>query len=135
MHPFVRRLKSAEIISTEGLQAQHRLRKNLDVVGYGTTSDNLTAAFVAVPGGRGDRGQAAGVPQPQGQWQAGPPQPRSRDLDQEQHFPESNEEDYDVFYTRLSPEEGNRVEAKAESARVLSLKGEFFQRNLATSEI
>ena len=81
------------------------------IVGYGTTSDNLTAAFVAVPGGRGDRGQAAGVPQPQGQRQAGPPQPRSRDLEQEQHFPESNEEDYDVFYARLSPEEGNWVEA------------------------
>jgi probable HAF family extracellular repeat protein len=81
------------------------------IVGYGTTSDNLTAAFVAVPGGRDNRGQAGGVPPPQGQRQAGRPQPQSQDLSQEQHVSESNEEDYDVFYTRLSPDEGNWVEA------------------------
>src|SRR6266404_3084605 len=81
------------------------------IVGYGTTSDNLTAAFVAVPGGRGNRGQAGGVPQPRGQRQAGPSQPQSQDLGQEQHVSEPNEEDYDVFYTRLSSKEGNWVEA------------------------
>jgi probable HAF family extracellular repeat protein len=106
--------KLAENLSEAGfnsLDVAYGINDKGWIVGYGTTSDNLTAAFVAVPGGRGDRGQAAGVPQPQGQWQAGPPQPQSRDLDQEQHFPESNEEDYDVFYTRLYPEEGNWVEA------------------------
>jgi len=81
------------------------------IVGYGTTSDNLTAAFVAVPEGRGNQGPAVGVPQPQGQRQAGPPQPQSQQLGQGQQVSESNEEDYDVFYTRLSSDEGNWVEA------------------------
>jgi len=80
------------------------------IVGYGTTSDNLTAAFVAVPEGRGNRGQAGVVPQPQGQRQAGPPQPQSQHRGQGQQVSESNE-DYDVFYTRLSSEEGSWVEA------------------------
>jgi probable HAF family extracellular repeat protein len=65
------------------------------IVGYGTTSDNQTAAFVAVPEGRGEQGQAASVAPPQGQ----------------RNVPQSNETDYDVFYTRLSSDEGSWVEA------------------------
>jgi probable HAF family extracellular repeat protein len=81
------------------------------IIGYGTTSDNLTAAFVAVPeGGRGNQGQAGGVPQPQGQRQV-VPQPQSQHHGQAQQVSESNEDDYDVFYTKLSSDEGNWVEA------------------------
>ncbi len=69
------------------------------IVGYGTTSDNLTAAFVAVPEGRGNRGRAV------------PPQPQSQHLGQGQSVSESNEENYDVFYNRLSSDEGSWVEA------------------------
>ncbi len=64
------------------------------IVGYGTTSDNLTAAFVAVPEGRGNQGRTTGVAQPHGQV----------------NVPESNGADYDVFYTRLS-DEGSWVDA------------------------
>jgi probable HAF family extracellular repeat protein len=74
------------------------------IVGYGTTTDNLTAAFVAVPEGRGNRPQAGGVPLPQGHRQA-VTQPQGQQVSQ------SNEEDYDLFYTRLSSDEGNWVEA------------------------
>ena len=65
------------------------------IVGYGTTSDNQTAAFVAEPEGRGEKGQLPSVAPPQG--------PRN--------VSESNEADYDVFYTRLSSDEGSWVEA------------------------
>ena len=82
------------------------------IVGYGTTSDNLTAAFVAVPEGRGNRPQAGGVPLPQGQRQANiQTQPEPQRHGQGQQVSESNEEDYNVFYTRLSSDEGNWVEA------------------------
>ncbi len=64
------------------------------IVGYGTTSDNLTAAFVAVPEGRGNR-QVTSVAPPQGQ----------------RNVSESDKGNYDVFYTRLSSDEGNWVEA------------------------
>src|SRR5271157_4265051 len=69
------------------------------IVGYGSTSDNLTAAFVAVPEGRSKQGQAV------------PPQPQSQHPGQGQQISESDEGDYDVFYTRLSSEEGSWVEA------------------------
>src|SRR5271165_1617808 len=68
------------------------------IVGYGSTSDNLTAAFVAVPEGRSKQGQAV------------PPQPQFRPPAQGQ-ISESNEGDYDVFYSRLSSEEGSWVDA------------------------
>ncbi|MBV8227305.1 MAG: hypothetical protein JO232_19175 [Verrucomicrobia bacterium] len=61
------------------------------IVGYGTTSDNLTAAFVAVPERRVNRGQAV------------PPQPQPQYLGQGQN--------YDVFYNSLSSDEGSWVEA------------------------
>jgi probable HAF family extracellular repeat protein len=60
------------------------------IVGYGTTSDNLTAAFIAVPEGHGNRARAV------------PRQPP---------VSESNEQNYDVFYNRLSSDEGSWVEA------------------------
>jgi probable HAF family extracellular repeat protein len=75
------------------------------IVGYGTTSDNLTAAFVAVPEGRGIRPQAGG-PLPRGQAVI-----QTQRRDQGQQVSESNEGDYDVFYTRLSSDEGEWVEA------------------------
>jgi probable HAF family extracellular repeat protein len=52
------------------------------IVGYGTTTDNLTAGFIAVPESHG----------------------------QEQPVSESNGENYDVFYTNLSAEDGSWVE-------------------------
>jgi probable HAF family extracellular repeat protein len=66
------------------------------IVGYGTTTDNLTAAFIAVPEGHGNQELAGGVTQYRGQ---------------EQPVSASNEENYNVFYTQLSPEEGSWVEA------------------------
>src|SRR6516225_1375173 len=93
--------KLAENLSEAGfnsLDVAYGINEKGWIVGYGTTTDNLTAAFVAVPGGRGNRGQA------------GLSQPRSQDLGQEQHVSEANENDYDVFYTRLSQEEGDWVE-------------------------
>jgi probable HAF family extracellular repeat protein len=92
--------KLAENLSEAGfnsLDVAYGINEKGWIVGYGTTTDNLTAAFVAVPEDRGNRGQA------------GPA--RSQDFGQEQHVSEPNEEDYDVFYTRLSPEEGDWVEA------------------------
>ncbi len=65
------------------------------IVGYGTTSDNQTAAFVAVPERRGNQGHVTSVAQPQGQ----------------RNVSESNEADYDVFYSRLSSDEGSWVDA------------------------
>ena len=49
------------------------------IVGYGTTSDNLTAAFIAVPGGHGGQAPTAGGPQPPVTRQEGPAQPPSQD--------------------------------------------------------
>ena len=69
------------------------------IVGYGSTSDNLTAAFVAVPEGRSKQGQAV------------PPQPQPQHPDQGQPISESDEGDYDVFYSRLSSDQGNWVDA------------------------
>ena len=79
------------------------------IVGYGTTSDNLTAAFVAVPAGRGNQPQAGSAPQPPGQRQA-VIQPQSQRQGQGEQVSESNADDYNVFYTKLSSE-GNWVEA------------------------
>ncbi|HET9373618.1 MAG TPA: DUF6600 domain-containing protein, partial [Chthoniobacterales bacterium] len=78
------------------------------IVGYGTTSDNLTAAFVAVPERSGGR-VARKVPTP-------PPQVRKeKQLQAEEPVQgeavfEPDEDDYDLFYSRLSPE-GSWVEA------------------------
>jgi probable HAF family extracellular repeat protein len=66
------------------------------IVGYGTTTDNLTAAFIAVPEGQGNQGPSGDVTQYRGQ---------------EQPASASNEGNYEVFYTKLSPEEGSWVEA------------------------
>jgi probable HAF family extracellular repeat protein len=52
------------------------------IVGYGTGSDNLTAAFVAVPEERSNRGLATSVAQTQGEGQ---------------NVSESNAENYNVF--------------------------------------
>jgi probable HAF family extracellular repeat protein len=80
------------------------------IVGYGTTTDNATSAFVAVPeGGRGNQPLAGNAPQPQGQRVVSQPQPSRHG--QGQQVSESNEDDYDVFYTRLSSDEGTWVEA------------------------
>jgi probable HAF family extracellular repeat protein len=106
--------KLAENLSQAGfnsLDVAYGINDKGWIVGYGTTSQNLTAAFVAVPEGRDNQVQAGGVPLPQGQRQAHPPQPQSQDGGQEQPVSESNEEDYDVFYTRLSSDEGSWVEA------------------------
>jgi probable HAF family extracellular repeat protein len=103
--------KIAEHLSEAGfnsLDVAYGINDNGWIVGYGTTSDHLTAAFVAMPGGGR---QAAGVSQPQGRRQAAPPQAQPEDLGQERQVPESNGVDYDVFYSRLSPDEGNWVEA------------------------
>ena len=81
------------------------------IVGYGTTSDNLTAAFVAVPEGRGNQGTPSGLQRPQEQRRAEPAQPQSQDRGPGQHVSESNEENYDVFYSRLSSDEGSWVDA------------------------
>ena len=78
------------------------------VVGYGTTSDNLTAAFVAVPersGGSVEQQVPAPPPQVRNQKQF---QPQERD--QGEGVSESDEDDYDVFYSNLSSE-GSWVEA------------------------
>ncbi len=80
------------------------------IVGYGTTSANLTAGFVAVPEGRGNSRRASGVQQPQEQPQAERPKSESQ-TDQGQPISESNQGNYDLFYSRLSSDEGNWVEA------------------------
>jgi probable HAF family extracellular repeat protein len=67
------------------------------IVGYGTTSDNVTAAFLAIPErGRGNPEPQVAVPQPQSQ---GQPVAES-----------STGDDYNVFYSKLSSE-GSWVEA------------------------
>ena len=80
------------------------------IVGYGTTSANLTAGFVAVPEGRRNQRRLSGVQQPQEQSQAERPKSESQ-TDQGQPISESNEGNYDIFYSRLSSGEGNWVEA------------------------
>jgi probable HAF family extracellular repeat protein len=85
--------KLAENLSEAGfnsLDVAYGINDKGWIVGYGTTSDDLTAAFVAAPEGRVGRGRAV------------PPQPP---------VSESNEENYDVFYNRLSSDEGSWVEA------------------------
>jgi probable HAF family extracellular repeat protein len=94
--------KLAENLSEAGfnsLDVAYGINDKGWIVGYGTTSGSLTAAFVAVPEGRGNQRQAP------------PPKPQSQHRGQGQRVSESNEEDYDVFYTRLSSDEGNWVEA------------------------
>src|SRR5271165_375612 len=94
--------KLAENLSAVGfnsLDVAYGINDKGWIVGYGSTSDNLTAAFVAVPEGRSKQGQAV------------PPQPQSQYPGQGQPISESDEGDYDVFYTRLSSEEGSWVEA------------------------
>ncbi len=104
--------KLAENLSDAGfnsLDVAYGINDQGWIVGYGTTSDNLTAAFVAVPAGRGNQPQAGSAPQPPGQRQA-VIQPQSQRQGQGQQVSESNEDDYNVFYTKLSSE-GNWVEA------------------------
>jgi probable HAF family extracellular repeat protein len=80
------------------------------VVGYGTTSDNLTAGFVAVPVERGNQEQAVILPQPQARRPASLPEAQLQDGGQEQTISQSDQDDYDVFYTGLSPDEGDWVD-------------------------
>jgi probable HAF family extracellular repeat protein len=72
------------------------------IVGYGTTTDNLTAAFVALPERRHQR-RVSSLQQPHEQPQA--------EAQPESQTDNSNEENYDLFYSRLTSDEGNWVEA------------------------
>ena len=81
------------------------------IVGYGTTTDHLAAAFLAVPEGRDNQGPAGSTPQPQAQQIEGPPQPQPQDPARSSPVSESDQNDYDVFYSGLSSDEGNWVEA------------------------
>src|ERR1700726_684707 len=72
------------------------------IVGYGTTTDNLTAAFVAVPERRHQR-RVSSLPQPHEQPQA--------EAQPESQTDQSNEGNYELFYSGLSSDEGNWVEA------------------------
>jgi probable HAF family extracellular repeat protein len=99
--------KVAESLSDAGfnsLDVAYGINDQGWIVGYGTTTDGLTAAFVAVPAGRGNQPLAGGAPRPQVQRQAVIPP-------QSQRYGSSNEQDYDVFYSRLSSDEGSWVEA------------------------
>jgi probable HAF family extracellular repeat protein len=105
--------KLAENLSDSGfnsLDVAYSINDRGWIVGYGTTSDNLTGAFVAVPSGRGNQPQARVAPRPQGQPQAVVHTQPRRQV-QGQQPSESNEDDYDVFYSRLSADEGSWVEA------------------------
>jgi len=77
------------------------------IVGYGTTSDNLTAAFVAVPESTGGSvvQQVPAPPQVRKQKQLQP-----QDRDQAESVSEPDEDDYDLFYSKLSSE-GTWVDA------------------------
>ncbi len=78
------------------------------IVGYGTTSDNLTAAFVAVPERSGGRvARKAPTPPPQVRKEK---QLQAEEPAQGEAVFEPDEDDYDLFYSRLSPE-GSWVEA------------------------
>jgi probable HAF family extracellular repeat protein len=91
--------KLAENLSEAGftsLDVAYGINEKGWIVGYGTTTDNLTAGFIAVPEGHGNQGPAGGETQYRGQ---------------EQPVSESNGENYDVFYTNLSAEDGSWVEA------------------------
>jgi probable HAF family extracellular repeat protein len=78
------------------------------IVGYGTTSDNLTAAFVAVPE-RAGRRVARKVPAPPSQVRK-QKQLQAEEPEQSEAVLEPDEDDYDLFYSRLSPE-GSWIEA------------------------
>jgi probable HAF family extracellular repeat protein len=103
--------KVAENLSDAGfnsLDVAYGINDQGMIVGYGTTSDNSMAAFVAVPAGRGNQPMAGGALPPQGQRQAfTQPQPRG----QGQQVSESDEENYNVFYTKLSSDQGSWVDA------------------------
>ena len=91
--------KIAENLSEAGftsLDVAYGINEKGWIVGYGTTTDNLTAGFIAVPEGHGIQGPTSDETQYRGQ---------------EQPVSESNEENYDVFYTNLSSEDGSWVEA------------------------
>jgi probable HAF family extracellular repeat protein len=105
--------KLAENLSDAGfnsLDVAYGINDQGWIVGYGTTSDNLTGAFVAVPAGRGNQPLAGGASRPQVQRQAAIP-PQSQRYGGGQQLAESSEGDYDVFYSRLSDDEGSWVEA------------------------
>jgi probable HAF family extracellular repeat protein len=106
--------KLAEKLSEAGfssLDVAYGINDHGWIAGYGTTSDNLTAAFIAVPEDRADQGQAGGAPQTQGPPPVGPAQPQPQGPGQAQPVTESDQDDYDVFYSGLSSDEGNWVEA------------------------
>jgi probable HAF family extracellular repeat protein len=117
--------KLAEHLSEAGftsLDVAYAISDQGWIVGYGTTTDNLTAAFVAAPEHRGNRKHLTRVTRPRESVQAEPPQPeepveaeppqfQSPTSDQGQDVSESNGDNYDLFYSRLSSDEGNWVEA------------------------
>jgi probable HAF family extracellular repeat protein len=95
----------------KSLDVAYGINDKGSIVGYGTTSDDLKAAFIAVPDTRHE-GPAGGVPQPVAQRPTRPPPtPQPQDNGQEQPTAGPETEDYDVFYSGLSSDEGNWVEA------------------------
>jgi probable HAF family extracellular repeat protein len=94
----------------KSLDVAYGINDKGSIVGYGTTSDDLKAAFIAVPDTRRE-GPAGGVPQPVVQRATRPPPPQTQDTGQEQPAAGPDSEDYDVFYSGLSSDEGNWVEA------------------------
>src|SRR3984957_10262765 len=77
------------------LDVAYAINDNGWIVGYGTTTDNLTSSFIAVPESHGTREQAGAGPEPESHT----------------HAAESNNANYDVFYTKLSSDEGDWVQA------------------------
>jgi hypothetical protein len=119
----------ARIPTVEGTNSVDRLAENLaeagfksldvaygindkgSIVGYGTTSDDPKAAYIALPEARHEA-PTGGLAQPVAQRTTKPlPTPEPQDNSQEQPAAEPETEDYDIFYTRLSSDEGNWLEA------------------------
>jgi probable HAF family extracellular repeat protein len=99
--------KLAEDLSEAGftsLDVAYGISDKGRIVGYGTTTDHLTAAFVAVPENHRQRRMS------------GPRAPQQEQAEAERTQPESqpgqwNEGNYDLFYSELASDEGNWVEA------------------------
>ncbi|MBV9674632.1 MAG: hypothetical protein JO076_17655, partial [Verrucomicrobia bacterium] len=90
--------KLTENLSETGLQSldvAYSINDKGWIVGYGTTSDNLSAAFLAMPETQDEQMSSA--------------QDQLQYSDQGEQA--SNEGDYNVFYSRLSSDEGNWVQA------------------------
>jgi probable HAF family extracellular repeat protein len=95
----------------KSLDVAYGINDKGSIVGYGTTSNDLKAAYIAVPDTRHEE-PAGGVAQPVAQQTTRPPPtPQPQDNGQEQPSAGPDSEDYDVFYSGLSSDEGNWVEA------------------------